>query len=318
MTLDDVALTLEHEFQYGGAQRLAAIFAERIGKDLYYIGDGVHRIPCWNRKVINAVPPEKYLFSLTVDKSKPISIKGKVHIKFMHSFETIRRLNGFEAAKDFIWITHRKRVYESALDLGYDVYLIPDGFILYDHEPAFDIEKGGNLLASISRIERDNRVELAIDTAEGCGMPLCIIGTNKDHLYLEELKTRSGKEIEFLGEINETEKLAALKKSILLLHASDGKFRDYLYYSILDGLACGCVPICITPDIKQFEEINRLRIGKVVNTAAEAVSAVHEILDNYEGFKNRIENFMVKFMLDQKNMLNRYLVTIGRIIDESG
>ena len=155
IVLKDVALVLEHEFQYGGAQRLAALLAERTEKNLYYIGDGSYRVPCWDKKVINEVPKEKYLFSLTVDKSKPISIEGKVHIKFMHSFETIRRLNSFEEAKDFIWVTHRKRVYQAALEMGYKIYLIPDGFILYDHkldEKYFHVENKEDVLASISSI----------------------------------------------------------------------------------------------------------------------------------------------------------------------
>ena len=135
------------------------------------------------------------------------------------------------------------------------------------------------MLASISRIERDNRIEIPIDVANRCSMKLSIVGTNKDHRYLEGLKKISGPNIEFLGEIREPNKISVLKRAKILLHATDGKFRDYLDYSILDGMAYGCVPLCITPDAKQFEEISTRGLGMVVNTSLEAISAVHEILD---------------------------------------
>lgn len=316
--MDNVDLTLEHDFRYGGAQRLASIIAKKLNKKLYYIGRGTHKLLCWDTKVNNKVPAKKYLLSLSVDKTTPITINGKVHIKFMHSFETIKVLNRFESAKNFIWITHRQRVYESARRLGYKVHLVPDGFILYDYKPHFEtslMNEKNDLLISISRIDRDNRIELPIKAANACLMPMSIIGTNKDHKYLDELKAIANDKIEFLGETTETEKVEALKKAKILLHATDGKFRDYLDYSMLDGMSYGCVPLCITPDKKQFEEIDRLGLGSVVGTHQEAVGAIKQIIDDYGYFQNNIKEFMGKFVRGQEGMLKRYVETIRCITE---
>ena len=69
-----------------------------------------------------------------------------------------------------------------------------------------DLNKKQDLLIFISRIERDNRIEIPIKVAHISSMSLSIIGTNKDVNYKNELKNFTNDKIKYLGEINEDKK----------------------------------------------------------------------------------------------------------------
>lgn len=319
--LSHLALCIEYEHRYGGAQRLASILSKKLKKPLHFIGKGSCKIRCWDIKPINKIPSEKILLSIVVNKFTPISIHGKIHLKFMHSAGTIEYLLRRKDIKDYIWITHRKRVYKYGKSLGLKIYLVKNGYILYDKNklPTVDLKGKKETLCSISRISQSKKILEIINTVKKVSLPLYLIGSidSLDFSYsrvVEKLIRKSRFPIHYFINISERMKEKILLKCKVLLHFSEGKLRDHFEYSILDAMLFGVVPVCFTPDEKQFEIIKRRKLGLVVNELSEVPIAIETAIREYEYFFNQDRKFMKEFITKQPTIFKSYLSTLKKII----
>ncbi len=313
-----MALAIEYEWRYGGAQRLTSILARKLKKKLYLIDNTKSKKPslCWNIRPTRKIPNEKIIFSVVVNKYKPISIPGKFHIKFLHSGSTIEHLKKFEIIRSFYWITHRKRVYNYGKELGLKVYLIPNGYILYDAVlPYISPENKENVCISISRIESYEKFKFLIRLAKLINLPIYIVGSISNRDCLEHMQNLPNRILIF-NEIDEKRKNKLLEKCKILIHYSEGYLRDYLEYSILDGMLYGCIPICISKDPHQFDIIERKGLGKNISNLSEVKEAVKEILTDYFYYYNNIRKFMKNFIKEQPSMFKRWLKTLRIVITD--
>ena len=314
-TLNNLALAVEDNSEYGGAQRLAAILSKQFKSPLYCISKAKNGKMCWDTKLYNLIPKEPVVFSITVDRyNEPIVLKSKHQIKFMHSMGTIEfKENQKPILKKFVWITHRKRVYNQAKKMGFKVYFIKNGYIPYDYKtnPDIDFKKKKNVLLSISRISKEKGIKKAIKLSRYVSYPITIVGYNKDSEYFKKMKDLASTfGINIFGKITEEQKIKLLERSKILINTTSGGYRDYLEYSILDGMLYGCIPLCITNDVKQFNIINEKKLGIVVSDMLSARRAVDEILKNYDIYYKNCKLFMEDFIKNQPKIINSYKTTL--------
>ena len=321
--LNNLALAVEDASQYGGAQRLAAILSKRFGLPLHCISKSENGKMCWDTRLDNSVPDEPVVFSITVDRyNKPIVLKSKFQIKFMHSMGTIAfKKDQKPILKRFVWVTHRKRVYDQAKKMGFRIYLVKNGYIPYDYKksPKLNLKKKENKLISISRISKEKGIEKAIQLSKCISYPITIAGYNKDSKYfkkVEDMASLFG--VSVSGKITEGQKIKLLERSKILLNTTSGGYRDYLEYSILDGMLYGCIPLCITSDVKQFDIINKKKLGIVISDASRAGEATERILENYGMYYRNCRSFMKKFIGNQPKMINSYKATLISIMNGIG
>lgn len=312
-----LALAIEYPWRYGGSQRLASILAKKLKKRLYLISEGKHKkiTLCWDIRPLRKIPKEKIIFSIVVNKYFPVLIPGKCHIKFLHSAGTIEFLKNCNSIKDFYWITHRKRVYEYGKELGLRVYIIPDGYILYDKQslPKIDIENKKDIGISVSRIDSLEKIRVLAQISKSTKLPVYIIGSPSNKEYSHHINNLP-RTVSFFGKISEKQKSKLLKECKILIHYSKGKLRDYLEYSILDGMLYGCIPVCISPDPKQFNILEEKNIGKNVSNLADVKKAIEEILSNYSFYYKNVRKFMEKFIKKQPLMFKRWKKTLEIIV----
>jgi len=307
---ESISLLAEYDFPIGGAQRMLSIISKRMNKPVYVLTKNKIIEPIWDINPIPEIPNTSIIFSLVVDKFKLQCFPGKKQIKFCHSGNSLENLVKNKKAKEINWLTHRKRVYGFWKNKGFNIELIEKGYIPYDKG---EIEKTQNKKDQgvfISRICPDKAPDLAIDTFGN--IPLYIVGSHEFKDYISFLKKSiNGKNITFVPPDNGvTVSLETrdnlLKESKILVHCSLGGLHDYLEYSILDGLIFNCIPLCITPDPKQFSVIEKNGMGKVVKTVEEAKMWLPQMLENYPYYVYNSQKFMNQFLKNQDNLWLRW------------
>lgn len=308
---EQISLFAEYDFQLGGAQRMLSAISKRMKKPIYVLANKQNPNKIWDITPISEVPPTKIVFSPVVDKYDLMTIPEKKHIKFCHSQDSLENFINNQNAKKLTWLTHRKRVYQFWSNKGFNMHLIPKGYIPYDkiklESTALKRDQG----IFISRIHPSKCPTLAIQSFQNSQVPLYIAGNYEFEKYVASLKENVGKDIFFVPpEEGKAVSLKTrdnlLKKSKILVHGSSGGMHDYLEYSILDGLIFNCIPLCITSQPEQFSIVEKKRFGKIVRTVKEAKESIPEILDNYEVYLENAQKFMKSFLYNQNDLWLRW------------
>ncbi len=318
---DNLSIYAEYDSQLGGAQRMTSIISKKLNKPVYLNEKKFDNSLIWDISPIEGVPPTKIVFIPIVDKYQFQELRNRNQIKFCHSGNSLKNFIENPKAKITPWLTHRERVNDYYKSRGFNINLIEGGYI------PFDLRLKKNLIKKdfslfISRIVEDKKPKLAIDFAKKTEFPLIIAGSWEFQDYVSKLKENEGENIKFIPPdsglgISEKEKRKLLEEARILIHCSDGGLRDYFEYSILDGLSYGCIPLCITSDKKQFEIIEKEKIGKVSSNLYEAKKNLNIILENYELYLKNVYSFMEKFIEDQDKLWQRWESSLEKVVKEN-
>jgi glycosyltransferase involved in cell wall biosynthesis len=139
--------------------------------------------------------------------------------------------------------------------------------------------EGEPYLAFLGRLSATKRPDRAIEIARRTGIKLKIaakIDPDEKVGYLEKIKSNfDGEQIEFVGEINETEKPDFLRKGAALLFPID--WPEPFGLVVIEAMACG-VPVIAWPNGAMPEIIDEGVTGFLVSSVDEAVARVGEAL----------------------------------------
>ncbi len=141
------------------------------------------------------------------------------------------------------------------------------------------IEPRGGYLAFLGRISREKRPDRAIEIAKSLGIPLRIAAKvdKADEAYFDEViqPLLTGPGVEFIGEINELQKGKFLGEARALLFPID--WPEPFGLVMIEAMACG-TPVLAFRCGSVSEVIDDRVTGRVVDTMAEAIAALPEVL----------------------------------------
>ena len=145
------------------------------------------------------------------------------------------------------------------------------------HKPTFD-PKGG-YLAFLGRICPEKRPDRAIEIAQKAALPLKIAAKvdKVDEAYFRELIAPmiDGKQIEYVGEINETAKNEFLGQAAALIFPID--WPEPFGLVMIEAMACG-TPILAFSCGSVPEIVDNGLTGRIVSSVDEAVAALPLVL----------------------------------------
>jgi glycosyltransferase involved in cell wall biosynthesis len=164
------------------------------------------------------------------------------------------------------------------------------------HEPTFD---QGDYLAFLGRISPEKRVDRAIEIAKRIGMPLRVAAKidDADRSYFEseisDLLVNS--DVEFVGEIGETEKTEFLGKAAALLFPID--WPEPFGLVMIEAMSCG-TPIIAFRGGSVAEIIDEGVTGFIVESVEQAVEAWKKVesLDRKAVHQRFLERFTARTM----------------------
>jgi glycosyltransferase involved in cell wall biosynthesis len=143
------------------------------------------------------------------------------------------------------------------------------------HRPSFE---PGSYLAFLGRISPEKRPDRAIRIARAAGIPLKIAAkvdkVDEDYFRTEIFPLIDGKDIEFIGEINEREKTKFLGEASALLFPVD--WPEPFGVVMIEAMACG-TPVLAFRCGSIPEVIEDGVTGKVVDSEEEAIAALPEV-----------------------------------------
>lgn len=161
-------------------------------------------------------------------------------------------------------------------------------------------QAAGGYLAFLGRISPEKRPDRAIEIAARAGMPLKIAAKvdKADQAYWDEVikpMIDAHPQVEFIGEINESQKADFLGEAAALLFPVD--WPEPFGLVMIEAMACG-TPVIAFRCGSVPEVIDHGRSGFIVDSIEEAVEAVGklEILDRTEVRRCFLERFTVERM----------------------
>lgn len=181
----------------------------------------------------------------------------------------------------------------------------------------------GNYLAYVGRISPEKRVDRAIEIAIKAGIPIRIaakVDKNDKEYFEEEIKHLLDHPlVEFLGEVNETEKEELLINAIGLIYPID--WPEPFGLAMIEAMACG-TPVVAFRNGSVPEVVDIGVTGFIVNSIDEAVKAVENLsfIDREKCRKKFEERFSATRMANDylniyASMLNRS--TYGSLIKDN-
>ena len=167
------------------------------------------------------------------------------------------------------------------------------------HEPTFE---QGDYLAFLGRISPEKRVDRAIEIARQVGMPLRVAAKidDADRSYFEseisDLLVNS--DVEFVGEIGETDKTDFLGKAAALLFPID--WPEPFGLVMIEAMSCG-TPVIAFRGGSVAEIIDEGVTGFIVDSVEEAVEAWKRIpsLDRKAVHQRFLERFTARRMCEK-------------------
>jgi glycosyltransferase involved in cell wall biosynthesis len=157
----------------------------------------------------------------------------------------------------------------------------------------------GGYLAYFSRITRDKRPDLAIRASMKAGYPLKMAGRidTADHPYFKsEIRPLlDGSSIEFLGEIQESDKIDLLQNAEALIFPSEST--EPFGLIPIEAMACG-TPVIVRPHGSAPETVKEGISGYVAESVEEMVEAIRKLpqIDRSRCRTHALENFSVQKM----------------------
>ena len=180
------------------------------------------------------------------------------------------------------------------------------------HRPSFE---GGSYLAFLGRISPEKRPDRAIRIARAAGIPLKIAAkvdkVDDDYFRNDILPLIDGLDIEFIGEINESEKTKFLGNAAALLFPVD--WPEPFGLVMIEAMACG-TPVLAFRCGSVPEVIEDGVTGKMVDSEEEAIAALPEVLsyDRHVVRQRFEERFTAARMAEDYVSTYRQLMRIGR------
>jgi glycosyltransferase involved in cell wall biosynthesis len=132
----------------------------------------------------------------------------------------------------------------------------------------------GDYLAFLGRMSRDKRPDRAIEFARRAGMKLKIaakIEGDDDRYFRETIKPLLGPDVEFIGEVDEDEKVEFLSNAAALLFPID--WPEPFGLVVIEAMAFG-VPVVVWREGAMPEIVDEGETGFVVDSIEAAVEAV--------------------------------------------
>jgi glycosyltransferase involved in cell wall biosynthesis len=185
------------------------------------------------------------------------------------------------------------------------------------HRPSF---KEGRYLAFLGRISPEKRPDRAIRIARAAGIPLKIAAkvdrVDEDYFRKNILPLIDGRDVEFIGEINEREKTKFLGEAAALLFPVD--WPEPFGLVMIEAMACG-TPVLAFRCGSIPEVIDNGVTGKVVDSEEEAIAALPRILSyDRRAVRQRFEErFTVTRMAKDYVSIYRQLLAIRASNDET-
>jgi glycosyltransferase involved in cell wall biosynthesis len=176
---------------------------------------------------------------------------------------------------------------------------------------AFEVGAGPrDYLLFFGRIHPDKGTVEAIDVAERAGIPLVIAGIVQDREYFEqEVEPRiDGERVTYIGPVPPERRGELLGGALALLHLVN--FDEPFGFSVVEAMACG-TPVIATPRGSMPEIVRHGENGFLVDTAGDAVSAVHASA----GVDAGAVRASVERRFDAERMVDDYLALYHRVVE---
>lgn len=173
-------------------------------------------------------------------------------------------------------------------------------------------EPRGDFLLFLGRMGDDKGAHRAIDVARAARMPLKIaakcIEPEEQRYFEERIRPRLGRDVEFLGEVGHTEKLALLRRARALLHPI--AWEEPFGLVLIEAMACG-TPVVATKRGSIPEVVPHGRGGVLVDHIEEMPDALARaaLLDPEEIREVVVEQFSAARMVD--DYLDAYAAVLG-------
>jgi glycosyltransferase involved in cell wall biosynthesis len=174
----------------------------------------------------------------------------------------------------------------------------------------------GKYLAFLGRISPEKRPDIAIEVAKKSGIPLKIAAKVDvvDRDYFEALiKPRlAPPDVEYIGEINETEKSEFLSNARALMFTID--WPEPFGLAMIESIACG-TPVIARPCGSVPEILEHGVTGLIGDTVEDLVAAVKKVeaLSRLECRKQFERRFTVECMIDRYEELYHKLIAVSRM-----
>ncbi len=322
LTLADIALVSERNYRFGGAQRLLAILADLFDKPIYLPLESSDHLSerrpfIWSKPAVCGVPAEPVMLTgLVKSPSEFHYFTGKINVKVCHSIGSIEGCWKCGEAKQAYFLTYRSRVRDYYNDKGLRMWFVPNGIIPYDgsvYRSCYG-PKDSDLISVNARLEPLKTPLTLFDFLAKLPYKIQIFGSIQNERFVNQIAdkvTASSNMVLVANDLSEGVsqdlKNQLLQKSCISVHFSDGGYRDCLEYSIIDAWASGNIPICITADPVQFEEISKRKLGIIANSIEHLPLAIEAAFKKREELVDGISTFMAEFVASQRMLQERWV-----------
>jgi len=173
----------------------------------------------------------------------------------------------------------------------------------------------GKYLAFLGRISPEKRPDLAIEVARRVGIPFKIAAkvdaVDRDYFETVIKPLLSPPEVEYIGEIGESEKSEFLGNALALMFTID--WPEPFGLAMIEALACG-TPVIARPCGSVPEVIRPGVTGFIVKSVDEMAAAIGNIGKlSREGCRQEFENrFTAEIMVDRYEQVYRQLIERGQ------
>jgi glycosyltransferase involved in cell wall biosynthesis len=303
---------------YGGTERVVSYLTEELVKQghlvtLFASGDSItsaELVPCTPRAVRldpgvrDPIPHHMLMLDKVRERADDFDILH-FHIDYLHFplfrselGRTVTTLHGRQDLADhmpfylrfpdmpLISISDAQR---APLPSANFVATVHHGLPLDLHEPK--LVPSGRYLAFLGRISPEKRPDRAIAIARAAGLPLKMAAKidKVDEAYFHDViaPQLDGREIEFVGEINERAKTEFLGQAAGLLFPID--WPEPFGLVVIEAMACG-TPVLAFRCGSVPEIVEDGLTGRIVSSVHEAVQAIPELLRlNRKAIRARFE-----------------------------
>jgi len=291
---------------YGGTERVVYYLTEELVRQghevtLFASGDSItsaELIPCAPRAlrldpdVRDAIPHHMLLLDKVRERADEFDILH-FHIDYLHfplfrteAGRTLTTLHGRQDLADHLpFYAHFAEMplvsisdaQRTPLPRANFAGTVHHGLPLELHKPNF--EPHGNYLAFLGRISPEKRPDRAISIARATGLPLKIAAKvdKADEAYFRDViaPMLDGPGVDFIGEINETEKTEFLAQAAGLLFPVD--WPEPFGLVMIEAMACG-TPVLAFRHGSVAEIVEDGITGRIVTNLEDAVQAIPGML----------------------------------------
>ncbi len=291
---------------YGGTERVVHYLTEELVRQghkvtLFASGDSItsaELVPCTTQAlrldpdVRNSLPHQMLLLDKVRERAEEFDVLH-FHVDYLHfplfrtqAGRTLTTLHGRQDLPDhmpfyahfpempLVSISNAQR---APLPRANFVATVYHGLPLDLHKPT--LQPAGGYLAFLGRISPEKRPDRAVEIARATGLPLKIAAKvdNADEAYFRDAiaPLLDGPGVQFIGEINESEKTEFLGNAAALLFPID--WPEPFGLVMIEAMACG-TPVLAFRGGSVAEIVEDGITGRIVESVEEAVQAIPSLL----------------------------------------